>query len=90
MNASENNMNVSVKATGLEGLKILNSQGHVVTEIEVAPASNLLMPIKVSTDIGVNKPGNYPIYFDVVAQELSGNEMIARKREEKSTFIIPR
>ena len=90
MNASENNMNVSVKATGLEGLKVLNSQGQVVTEIEVAPASNLLMPIKVSTEIGVNKPGNYPIYFDVVAQELSGNEMIARKREEKSAFIIPR
>ena len=90
MNASENNMNVSVKATGLEGLKILNSQGQVVTEIEVAPASNLLMPIKVSTDIGVNKPGNYPIYFDVVAQEMSGNELIARKREEKSAFIIPR
>jgi hypothetical protein len=90
MNASENNMNVSVKATGLDGLQILNSQGKVVTEIEVAPASNLLMPIKVSTDIGVNQPGNYPIHFDVVAQELSGNEMIARKREEKSTFIIPR
>jgi len=90
MNASENNMNVAVKATGLEGLKVLNSQGQVVTEIEVAPASNLLMPIKVSTDIGVNQPGNYPIHFNVVAQELSGDEMITRKREEKSSFIIPR
>ena len=90
MNASENNMNVAVKATGLEGLKVLNSQGQVDTEIEVAPASNLLMPIKVSTDIGVNQPGNYPIHFNVVAQELSGDEMITRKREEKSSFIIPR
>jgi polyferredoxin len=90
MNASENNMNVQVKALGLDGLRVLNSQGQVVTEIEVAPASNLLMPIKVSTDIGVNDPGNYPIHFDVIAQEMSGNEMITRTRDEKSTFIIPR
>ena len=90
MNASENKMKVQVKASGLRDLKILNSQGQVVSDIEVGPASNLLMPIKVSTAIGVNEPGNYPIHFDVIAQELSGNEMIARKRDEKSTFIIPR
>ena len=90
MNASENNMNVQVKALGLDGLKVLNSQGQVVTEIEVAPASNLLMPIKVSTETGVNQPGNYPIHFDVIARELSGNEIITRTRDEKSTFIIPR
>ncbi len=90
MNASENNMNVQVKALGLDGLKVLNSQGQVVTEIEVAPASNLLMPIKVSTETGVNQPGNYPIHFDVIAQELSGKEVITRTRDEKSTFIIPR
>ena len=83
-------MKVQVTASGLRDLKILNSQGQVVSEIEVGPASNLLMPIKVSTAIGVNEPGNYPIHFDVIAQELSGNEMIARKRDEKSTFIIPR
>jgi len=81
---------VQVKALGLDGLRVLNSQGQVVTEIEVAPASNLLMPIKVSADIGVNGPGNYPIHFDVIAQEMSGNEMITRTRDEKSTFIIPR
>ena len=90
MNASENNMNVQVKALGLDGLKVLNSQGQVVTEIEVAPASNLLMPIKVSTETGVNQPGNYPIHFDVIARELSGNEIITRTRDERSTFIIPR
>jgi hypothetical protein len=83
-------MKVQVTASGLGDLKILNSQGQVVSDIEVGPASNLLMPIKVSTAIGANEPGNYPIHFDVVAQELSGNEMIARKRDEKSTFIIPR
>ena len=90
MNASENNMNVQVKATGLPDLKILNSQGHLVPEIKIGPASNLLMPIKVSTVIGVNESGNYPIHFDVLAQELSGDGMIIRTREEKSSFIIPR
>jgi cytochrome c oxidase accessory protein FixG len=90
MNASENNMNVQVKASGLPDLKILNSQGQLVTEIKVGPASNLLIPIKVSTAIGVNEAGNYPIHFDVLAQELSGDGVIARTREEKSSFIIPR
>lgn len=56
----------------------------------MAPASNQLLPIKVSTTIGQNNPGNYPIHFDVVAQELSDNEVITRARDEKSSFIIPR
>ena len=90
MNASEHNMNVQVQASGLPNLQILNSQGQLVTEIKVGPASNLLMPIKVSTAIGVNESGNYPIHFDVLAQELSGDGMIIRNREEKSSFIIPR
>ena len=90
MNASEHNMNVQVQASGLPDLQILNSQGQLVTEIKVGPASNLLMPIKVSTAIGVNESGNYPIHFDVLAQELSGDGMIIRTREEKSSFIIPR
>jgi cytochrome c oxidase accessory protein FixG len=90
MNASENTMNVQVKATGLADLKILNSQGQFVKEIEVGPASNLLIPIKVSAAIGVNASGNYPIHFDVIAQELSRNKVIIRTRDEKSSFIIPR
>ncbi len=90
MNASEHPMKVQLKATGLENLRILNSQGIEVTEINVTPASNQLIPIKVSADIGANNPGNHPIYFDVVAQEIVGNRVIVRTRDEKSTFIIPR
>jgi hypothetical protein len=90
MNASENSMTVQLKASGLDDLKILNSQGQVVSDIKVGPASNLLMPIKVSTSIGAHEPGNYPIHFDVVAEEISGNEVVTRKRDEKSAFIIPR
>ena len=90
MNASENPMKVQMKATGLNDLRILNSQGQEVTEINVGPASNQLMPIKVSTNIGQNESGNYPIHFDVTAQEQAGNEIITRTRNEKSSFIIPR
>jgi polyferredoxin len=90
MNASEHSMKVQVKATGLDGLKILNSQGTEITEINVEPASNQLLPIKVSATIGQNNSGNYPIHFNVVAQELVGDMVVMRTREEKSTFIIPR
>jgi cytochrome c oxidase accessory protein FixG len=90
MNASENNMNVQLKASGLSDLRILNSQGELVTEIAVAPASNLLIPVKVSTTVGAHEPGNYPIHFDVIGKEVSGGELITRTRDEKSSFIIPR
>jgi cytochrome c oxidase accessory protein FixG len=90
MNASEHPMKVWVKATGLEDLKILNSQGREITEIEVGPASNQLLPIKVSTEIDENDSGNHTIYFDVIAQEFAGDKIITRARNEKSTFIIPR
>ena len=90
MNASENKMNVQLKASGLSDLRILNSQGDLLTEVAVGPASNLLIPIKVSTTVGAHESGNYPIYFDVIGQELSGSELIIRTRDEKSSFIIPR
>jgi hypothetical protein len=51
---------------------------------------NLLIPVKVSTTLGMHEPGNYPIHFDVIGQEVSGKEFITRIRDEKSSFIIPR
>ena len=83
-------MKVSLKALGLEDLKILNSQGKEIEQIEVAPASNQLLPIKLSTMIGSNESGNYPIHFNIEAQEFVGSKTLIRKRYEKSTFIIPR
>ena len=90
MNSSEYPMKVSLKALGLEDLKILNSQGKEIEQIEVAPASNQLLPIKLSTMIGSNESGNYPIHFNIEAQEFVGSKTLIRKRYEKSTFIIPR
>jgi cytochrome c oxidase accessory protein FixG len=90
MNASEHPMKVQVKAIGFDDLRVLDSQGKEITEIHVNPASNQLLPIKVSTSLGQKLPGNYPIHFDVVAQELLGTKVVFRTREEKSTFIVPR
>ena len=83
-------MAVSLKAKGLEDLLILNSQNKEITEIKVEPASNLLMPIKVSSKLGKITAGNYPIHFLVDAYEAEdGSRRILRQRDEKSIFIIP-
>ena len=90
MNASEHPLKVSMRAKGLEDLMILNSQGNEVKEIIVEPASNQLLPVKVSAKIGQDAPGTYPIQFDVSAQEQDGAKLIMHTRDEKSSFIIPR
>ena len=90
MNSSEHPMAVSLKAKGLEDLLILNSQNKEITEIKVEPASNLLMPIKVSSKLGKITAGNYPIHFLVDAYEAEDDSRrILRQRDEKSIFIIP-
>ncbi|BDX21043.1 ferredoxin [Polynucleobacter sp. TUM22923] len=90
MNASEHPMRVELKALGLEALTILDSKGKEITQFTVDAASNQLIPVKVSTDLDANKPGNYPIYFNIAAQEIIQDQSIERVRNEKSTFIIPR
>ena len=89
MNASEHSMRVGIKASGLDNLTVLNSQGKEIAEIVVDPASNQLLPVKVSTGIDQNEPGNYPIQFDISAEEQDGAKSIHRTRDEKSSFIIP-
>ncbi|CAM3757385.1 cytochrome c oxidase accessory protein CcoG [Polynucleobacter brandtiae] len=90
MNASEHPMLVELRALGLEPLTILDSKGKEITQFTVDAASNQLIPVKVSTDLDANKPGNYPIYFNIAAEEIIKNQSIERVRNEKSTFIIPR
>jgi len=90
MNVSENPMRVQVKASGLRDLTVLDSQGREVGYIDVGPASNQLLPIKIRTTMGENEPGNYPIQFAITAEEMVGGQTIPRSRDEKSSFIIPR
>jgi polyferredoxin len=90
MNSSENPMTVSLKAEGLDNLKILDSRGNQIDSLQVEPSSNQLLPIKVRISISELEPGNYPIVFDVEAIEQSSHASVIRKRQEKSTFIVPR
>lgn len=91
MNSSENPMRVTVAATGLPGMQVLDSQGKEVGELVVNSSSNLLIPVKVRILIDDVKTGNYQIHFDVQAKEEGSNASEAiRVRDEKSSFIVPR
>ena len=91
MNSSENPMRVTVAATGLPSMQVLNSQGKDVGELVVNPSSNLLIPVKVRVLIDDVKAGNHQIHFDIEAKEEGPNASQAiRIRDEKSSFIVPR
>jgi len=91
MNSSENSMRVTVAATGLPGMQVLNSQGKEVGDLVVNPSSNLLIPVKVRVLIDDVKTGNHQIHFDIKAREEGPNASEAiRVRDEKSSFIVPR
>ena len=73
MNASEHPLRVELKITGLEHLTLLNPQGQELLSVMVPPSSNQLIPVKVSAQMDDHLPGNYPIYFEIKAQQLSHN-----------------
>lgn len=91
MNASENPLQVTLKASGLPNLTLLDSQGKEIKTLSMAAASNLLIPLKVRVGIDDVKPGAYPIHFSAQAKEqgagLLGKVILTN---EKSSFIVPR
>ena len=95
MNASEHPLQVSLKASGLPEIELLDSQGREIKTLYVAAASNLLIPLKVRVEIDDVKPGTYPIYFSAKAKEVDDDEDDDGNGEvilsdEKSNFIVPR
>ncbi len=86
MNSSESPMRVDIKATGLPDIAVLDSSGKVLDSVVIAPASNLLIPVKASVAINEVISGSHPIQFQFRGQE---GERI-RSRDEKSSFIVPR
>ena len=95
MNASEHPLQVSLKASGLPKIMLLDSQGREIKTLNVAAASNLLIPLKVRVEIDDVKPGTYPIHFSAEAKEQGakeqdegamGNVILS---DEKSSFIVP-
>ena len=79
-------MRVDIKATGLPDISVLDAGGKVIDSVVIAPASNLLIPVKVSVAINEAISGSHPIQFQFRGQE---GEHI-RSRDEKSSFIVPR
>jgi polyferredoxin len=86
MNSSESPMRVDLKATGLPDIAVLDTSGKVLHSVVIAPASNLLIPVKASVGINEVISGSHPIQFQFRGQE---GEQI-RSRDEKSSFIVPR
>ncbi|MFM8256641.1 MAG: cytochrome c oxidase accessory protein CcoG [Polynucleobacter sp.] len=86
MNSSESPMRVDIKATGLPDIEVLDSGGKVIHSVVIAPASNLLIPVKVSVAINEVISGSHPIQFEF--RGLEGEQI--RSRDEKSSFIVPR
>jgi cytochrome c oxidase accessory protein FixG len=69
MNASEHPLEVSLKASGLPEMELLDSKGRKIRTLYVAAASNLLIPLKVRVEMDDVEPGTYPILFSVQARE---------------------
>lgn len=86
MNSSEFPMEVEIKAIGLPDIAVLDTSGKVINNVVIQPASNLLIPVKVSVTINQVLSGSHPIQFQFRGKE---GERI-RERDEKSSFIVPR
>ena len=86
MNSSEFPMEVEIKAIGLPDIVVLDTSGKVINNVVIQPASNLLIPVKVSVTINQVLSGSHPIQFQFRGKE---GERI-RERDEKSSFIVPR
>ena len=85
MNASEQPVRVTITAEGLPQLEVQGGRGESTT-LELAPAANRLLPIRVrrpADDVGA---GSHKIRF--VIQADSGSESLVLR--EPSSFIVPR
>ncbi|GAA4338706.1 cytochrome c oxidase accessory protein CcoG [Pigmentiphaga soli] len=85
MNSTERPMTVTVRADGIEALRIGDLQPGAPAVIELAPASNRLWPVRLAVPVGAAEAGTHTIHFELQAQA-GGQE---KRLAEKSSFIIP-
>ena len=92
MNSSEFPMALGLTVTGLPKAQVLDSQGNMIEQIIVKPTSNLVLPLKVRVMPEGEHLGPTSIYFQLQGRELNGSldQVQTRRREEKTTFIMPR
>ena len=81
MNATERAMHVRLDVQGLPQLRVQGADGG--TDIELAPASNRLWPVRVSLPVDEARSGTHRIEFVVRGERDAGG------LRETSSFIVP-
>jgi cytochrome c oxidase accessory protein FixG len=83
MNASEHPQQVTVRATGIDGLTVSGE----VQPILVAASTARMVPIRLRAPGAAAKPGSHPIQFVIEAANEDRQLPVIR---EKSVFLFPR
>ncbi len=86
MNTTEQAMYVTVRAEGLEGLKAESGNSGGPVTLELAPASNSLLPVRLILPVDDAQPGPHAIRFVVDANARGKKTTL----DEASSFIVPR
>ena len=85
MNASEHPIRVTITAEGMPELDVQGGSGESTT-LELPPAANRLLPVRVRRPADDAAPGSHKIRFVIHAD--SGSDSLVLR--EPSSFIVPR
>ena len=85
MNASELPMRVTITAEGMPELDVQGGRGESTT-LELPPAANRLLPVRVRRPADDAAPGSHKIRFVIHADSGSASLVL----REPSSFIVPR
>ncbi|MFO5183449.1 FixG Ig-like domain-containing protein, partial [Salmonella enterica subsp. enterica serovar Typhimurium] len=84
-NASELPMRVTITAEGMPELDVQGGRGESTT-LELPPAANRLLPVRVRRPADDAAPGSHKIRFVIHADSGSASLVL----REPSSFIVPR
>jgi len=84
MNTQEIARDVRISVSGLDGIEIEGKS----TPIRVAPASSLMVPVRVEAPRASGNKGSNRILFTVEATDPAHPDSAPLKVEEKATFVI--
>lgn len=82
MNATESTQTYRIRAHGLDGLTVEESE-----PVEVGSAESRWVALRLRVPNGAAKPGSHGIEFDI---ELLQGDRVAAALTEKSVFLVPR
>ena len=85
MNSTERALTLQVEVEGIKGIRIDGPSTY-----EVEPASNRAVPVNVRIAPDASQPGSHPIRFIVRPDGGETHLIGVKRRNEQSTFIVPR